>query len=520
MRRAQRRHMQRIEGLRPRTAAELHRFVRVALGLDVPREPVSDDGCAPFAYLLHTFFEAGESRSSLRSERAWGQGTPPGWGQGTAGGWGQASGDCVVWANRGGGKTLLGAVATLLDLIFKPGIQVRILGGSLEQSSRMHAHLVSLCERPLVRPLLASEPTQRRVALVNASVAEVLAQSQRSVRGVRVHKLRCDEVEQFDPDVWAAAQLVTRSGWCGDVWVQGAVEALSTMHRPGGLMARLVEGDGSSQVGGGRWRVFRWSFLDVIERCAAERACEPCVLWSDCRGRAKHAGGFMQVDDLVSQWQRSSREAWAAEMACRRPRRSDSVYPNFDPDRHVQPTAGQTGTLIGGMDFGLRSPLVMLWARLEGEAGDASPAGQRLHVVDEYVEEGLTLEQHLAAIARRGHDAPTWVGVDPAGRQRNSHSGLSDIDVLRAHGHRVRAQRSKLEEGIERVRRRLDRGTLLIHPRCVKLIAALRGYHFDVERPHRTEPVKDGPDHACDALRYMIVNLERGPAALRVRRYA
>ena len=43
------------------------------------------------------------------------------------------------------------------------------------------------------------------------SPAGVLAQSQRSVRGLRVQKLRCDEVELFDPAVWEAAQLTTRS---------------------------------------------------------------------------------------------------------------------------------------------------------------------------------------------------------------------------------------------------------------------------------------------------------------------
>jgi hypothetical protein len=35
-------------------------------------------------------------------------------------------------------------------------------------------------------------------------------------------------------------------------------------------------------------------------------------------------------------------------------------------------------------------------------------------------------------------------------------------------------------------------------------------YHFDPRHPERDEPVKDGSDHACDALRYMLVNLERG----------
>ena len=44
---------------------------------------------------------------------------------------------------RGAGKTRLGAIATLLDLLHKPGINIRILAGSLEQSLRMWEHLTA-----------------------------------------------------------------------------------------------------------------------------------------------------------------------------------------------------------------------------------------------------------------------------------------------------------------------------------------------------------------------------------------
>ncbi|MFP4144830.1 MAG: hypothetical protein ACOCTI_03870 [Phycisphaeraceae bacterium] len=470
-----------LDVLRPRTRDELGRFVQRALGLRVPAVALEPGSSPPLDYLSWTFFE---------HER-----------------------DAVVWASRGGGKTLLGAVATLLDLLFKPGIQVRILGGSLEQSSRMFEHLRQLCDRPGLRGLLAGQPTRRRVELINGSRAAVLAQSQRSIRGVRVHKLRCDEVEEFDPEVWEAAQLVTRSGWCGSTYVRGRVEAMSTMHRPGGLMSRLI----SRRTGA---KVFRWNYLDVIERCPPGRDCRSCPLHSECRGRAREAAGFLAIDDLVQQWHRTSRDTWAAEMRCRRPRRGDRVYPGFDPRTHVRPAGSdKSGALVGGMDFGLRSPLVMLWARLDCLSGE-----QVVHVVEEYIEPGRTMAQHLTAIDVRTREAglprPAWLGVDPAGRQGNSHSGLSDIDLLRAEGYRVRSRPSRLAEGIELLRCRFDRGTLLVDPRCTRLIEALEQYHFDPRRPQREQPVKDGPDHLCDALRYLVINLESGASPVRVARYA
>lgn len=511
------RRMREFEAVRPRTPGQLHRFVKVVLGLDVPRQAISAAGTPPFAYLCHAFFE--RPTSELVAEGADKQVANA---QPT---------DAVVWANRGGGKTMLGATATLLDLLFKPGVQVRILGGSLEQASRMYEHLLALCDRPAVQGVLAGQPTQRRVQLVNGSTAAVLAQSQRSVRGVRVHKLRCDEVEEFDPEVWEAAQLVTRSGWCGDTFVHGSVEALSTMHRPLGLMSKLTQhgqhGQAAQRDGAAGKAVFRWNYLDVIERCPASRPCEPCVLFRDCKGKAKQAAGFVKIDDLVAQWHRTSLDMWAAEMTCERPRLSDRVYPNFELSRHVAATVGggDDGNVgeaiwVGGMDFGLRSPLVMLWGRVHG----SDPATAVLHIVDEYIQAGKTLEQHLEAMAQqtkaRQLGKLRWLGVDPAGHQRNSHTGLSDVQVLRSHGLSVRTRQSGIRPGIEQVRRRLDRGTLVIHPRCAQLIEAMQGYHFDMHRLGSDEPVKDGPDHACDALRYMIVNLEAGEAPVQVRRWA
>jgi hypothetical protein len=501
-----RRWADRLLAARPGDDEELDRFVRSGLGLEVPREAIEPGHTPPFAYL----------RQAFRGEGA------------------EDGGDCIVWANRGGGKTLLGAVATLLDLVFKPGIEVRVLGGSLAQSSKMYEHLAGFFDRALFRPLVRRPPTQRRIELVNGSRVEILAQSQRAVRGLRVHKLRCDEVDLFDPDIWEAAQLVTRSGWCGDWYVPGTIEALSTMHRPGGLMARLIgdqagvdAAETEERRGALPGKVFRWNALDVVARCPPARACERCELWADCQGRAKSASGFFPVADLVAQWHRASLDTWEAEMLCRRPRLQHSVYPNFDLTQHVQTregglSAGEGCFYVAGMDFGLRSPTVFRGALgAPAEREEAQGPGRA-----EYQQAGRTLRRHVGAIERQalnrgrpGGAALRWVGIDPAGRQRSSHTGLSDVDVLKRAGFAVRARAAPLRDGIERVRRRLDHGTLTVAPRCHGLIEALRSYHFDAERPGQERPVKDGPDHLCDALRYLVVNLELGPRPVAVRQY-
>ena len=515
-----------LRGVRPATADELHGYCRAVLGFDVPRVARTPGGfSAPFDYLRHAFFENERPR------------------------------DCVVWANRGGGKTRLGAIATLLDLVFKPGIEIRILGGSLEQSSKMHAYLREMLERDEFADLLDGKATGKRIELANGSRVEVLAQSEQSVRGVRVQKIRCDEVELFTPEVWQAIQFTTRSAWCGDVFVPGCIEVLSTMHRPYGLMSRLVREDcrdGADDAGFGRdfgeaaatttWgmppaarRLFHWGLLDVLEHCRPQRECERCGLNEDCRGRAKRSRGFLAIDDALQQRDRSAPEAWQAEMLCLTPNRSDCVYSAFDPATHVRaiadgvPAAGRepaSGSCdagkgasaeananakakaiwVGGMDFGFRAPTVVLWACHD-------PRCDVLHVVDEHVAAERTIEQHVEAMRAKPWPAPAWIGIDPAGHQRHEHTGVSTATLLSRAGFRLRARRLELRAGIEAVRARLKsasgRVRLFVDPRCEHLIEALRTYHFPPDRPHDdVEPVKDGADHVCDALRYLVINLD------------
>ena len=127
----------------------------------------------------------------------------------------QGDADPLVWACRGGGKTLVGAIATLLDMLFKPGIEIRILGGSQAQSERMYEHLVRMVESrfrdQMIRSGRLSRITRTGFTFANGSQVELLAQTESSVRGARVQKVRCDEVDLFEQKVWDAVQLTTRS---------------------------------------------------------------------------------------------------------------------------------------------------------------------------------------------------------------------------------------------------------------------------------------------------------------------
>ena len=476
------------------TADELHGWIKRHLGMNIPRKSVCANHQAPFEYLWNAYRDAG---------------------------------DQVVWAPRGGGKTTLGAIATLLDLLHKPTCQVRILGGSLEQSLRMWEHLGPMLEQ-VAENEMDERGRSRRVHLKNGSAAAILTQSQRAVRGQRIQKLRCDEVELFDPQVWEAAQLVTRSRTREEAGgmqeenpgelcaIPAAIEALSTLHVPYGQMQKIITA--AKEAG---TPVLCWCLLDVLEKCRREEPCASCVLEEDCHGVAREkCEGFIRIADAIAMKKRVSRDVWEAEMLCLHPSHKNSVFDAFAVERHVgecnwwkvdDPMLQRTLAI----DFGYVHPFVCLWI-LEDAAG-------RIFVMDEYQATRRTTSANLVAIAERGHKDFMVVACDPSGKQENRQTSSPDTALLKERGYRVLFNYSKVLKGVTQIRELLDPAVgpprLRIHPRCRELIRSMECYHHSEKGGERPEKDNNN-DHHIDALRYYLVTREqRHSATLRSGKY-
>ncbi|MFW5732700.1 MAG: hypothetical protein ACOCZU_05755 [Planctomycetota bacterium] len=456
------------------SSRRLQRLVHKLLGVRVPARAMCPHHHAPLDYLVGSFVD----------QR-----------------------DLLVWANRGGGKTMLAAIATLLDAIYRAPVSICVLGGSFDQSDRLADYIRTMLRD---RPGLGEAKIGReKVHLANGSEIRILAQSQRAVRGQHVQKVRCDEVDLFDEGVWRAVQFATRS----EADTKGSIEVLSTLHRAGGLMDQLVSqapryvpslsADGSAEGVDG-FAMVNWCLWEVIERCGPQRECEHCPLAEDCGGIARRAEGFFSIDDAIAIKARSSRSAWNSEMLCRGAVRDWLVFDEFSRSRHVDEVLYRPGwPTFRAIDFGYRSPLVCLWVQL-------APEG-RVHVIDEYVRARRPLTQHAAAILARDRGPVQMTYVDPAGRQRESTSGSACTEILAAAGIPCAWRGSTIAEGLELLRGALDPAvgepTLAIHPRCTKLIESFETYHYPAPGAGNPNvPVKDGPDHAIDALRYFFVN--------------
>ena len=452
---------------------ELRAWAEKNLELKLPKEAVCPHHQSPFEYLDCAYFERAR--------------------------------DLIVWAPRGGGKTRLGAAASLLDLLHRPGCQVRILGGSLEQSLRMWELL-----GPDVWKLAEAEVQRgrstRRIDFKNGASAAILPQSQRAVRGLHVQKLRCDEVDMFDPDVWEAAQLIARSR--GDV--KGSIEVFSTMHQPSGLMSKIV--DNAVKTGA---KIIKWCILEVLEKCPAERVCESCDLYEDCGGIAKEkCDGFVPIDDVIAMKRRVSKETWESEMLCKYPSLRDCVFGSFNPEIHVleQPPLFGDRDVWLGIDFGYHAPFVCLWIAAYGGG---------FFVLDEYVQQRQTTDVHIEIIQRRRHGYVQNAACDPAGSAPNEQTGRSSVEALMAAGFTVKRRKSRIIDGVEKIRAALrpagGPSRLFIHPRCKHLITAMKGYRYG--KGSGEVPMKDGEhDHLIDALRYFFVNYPE-PGAVQTSRY-
>jgi hypothetical protein len=246
--------------------------------------------------------------------------------------------NAICWANRGGGKTLLGALVTWLDTVFKAGCSTQVLAGSLEQSNRMYEHMTGggdgwgLVNENFYH-LLASAKQMRRgktdkdgemltrsMVLKNFSSINLLTASPKSVRGAHPQKVKLDEIDEMDPRIYEAALStpMTKGGH------QASTHIYSTMHKTYGLMQRVVE-----EAPARGYRLYKWCVLDVLERCKG-RECTGCDLYPECQGRAREADGYYSIENAITKKRQVSEQTWLSEYLCQIPSSEGLIYPEFD----------------------------------------------------------------------------------------------------------------------------------------------------------------------------------------------
>jgi phage terminase large subunit len=156
---------------------------------------------------------------------------------------------------------------------------------------------------------------------------------------------------------------------------------------------------------------------------------------------------------------------------------------------------------VGGLDFGIRNPTVALWGYEDYDGV--------LWITGCHYQANKTILEHSTELPSNVH---WW--ADPAGAQER--------ELLRKAGHSVTPcvhmpirgasgeTKSPLNGGIDMVKERMRSGRLkIVRPKCRELVRELGMYMYDPAKPEKEDPLKQN-DHAPDALRYLVVGLDRG----------
>jgi len=204
------------------TEETLHKFVQLAWGVTIPRTKVCPEHCSPWEAFAHAFF----ARSSI-----------------------------AVWhaSREFGGKSFLLALLGLTESILL-GADVAVLGGSGEQSKRVHRYIQQFLSRPSApRYLLASDPSQTETRFVMGNSIQALMASQRSVRGPHPQRLRMDEIDEMDLSVLEAAlgQTLSKKG------IKSQTVLSSTWQYADGTMSEIMRRAKQRD-----WKIFTWCYKE------------------------------------------------------------------------------------------------------------------------------------------------------------------------------------------------------------------------------------------------------------------
>jgi len=481
----------------PQTPDELHLFIQVAFGVDIPRKAVIPGHSAPFDFVSDLFFQKVKN--------------------------------ALAFANRAGGKTYDVAILNFLDMLFKPGCEIASAGAVLTQATQCYKYFIEFINMPWFvrfdekyrnvtgRSFKAKENKQE-AGFDNGSVQSIIVATEKGLRSPHPQKARLDEIDLLEWETLQTGLSMARSKGRSDSknYIRAQNVFTSTRQVENGSMQKLLDQASAKSIA-----VYEWNIWDVLEPCPRKCIGDPvhgdCPIFEFCQGRAHESQGFFPIDDFISSAQLLDRSKFETEWENKRPSRERLVYSMFEPSKHVigperleQMTGHRvpqaTWQIVSGMDFGATQDHPYVYLKC-----CQLPYNGAWLVFHEYFSRGATLREHAQAIK----SSPFW---------RSGEAIFSDWDAqdrreLRELGVKVVTANKDLEMGINHIQT-LMRGTLpkeepmiyvwgaetdRFRP-CLELIKQLGMYSYPTGldgKPVSSKPIKihdDGPD----ALRYAL----------------
>lgn len=306
------------------------------------------------------------------------------------------------------------------------------------------------------------------ITLINGSKIELKgADNPDSLRGVGIHYLVMDEVQDIDPDAWTKVLRPTLASTGGHALFIGTPKAYNFLHELWSLGQNPQKKAWAS-----------WQFPTITSP-------------------------FIPLEEIEAARADMDEKSFRQEFEASFETMSGRVYYPFDRNEHVKPLKFNPSLPIWvGQDFNI-DPMsaVILQKQRDGS----------VWALDEIVLQSSNSLEAAQELERRywRYKEQITLYPDPAGAYRGHQRGESDLDIFRDSGFRRQKFRRKHPPVADRVNAvnrmlRAANGTirLLIDPRCKKLIEALEQTLYI---PGSREVDKSaGVEHSADALGYPV----------------
>lgn len=320
--------------------------------------------------------------------------------------------------------------------------------------------------------------TRMSIKLINGTRIELKgADKPDTLRGVGLHLVVIDEAQDIAKDTWYKVLYPTLTSTLGRALIIGTPKAFNWLYDIYMLGQRgdtFLDPKGKLRIN----QYKSWQFPTITSP-------------------------FIPQEEIDNARHNMDPKSFAQEFEASFEVMSGRVYYAFDRKKHVGNFAFNPHLpIIIGQDFNI-DPMssVILQPQDNGE----------IWAVDEIILYGSNTQETADEVARRYHRHMKQIAFypDPAGNNRNSARGDSDLQVLRDAGFkdiRFRKKHPAVSDRINAVNRILLTGDgtirLKVDAKCKHLI---NGLEQTIYKPNSREVDKSqGHEHPCDALGYYI----------------
>lgn len=374
----------------------------------------------------------------------------------------------VVVAGRRWGKTQLAKVC-LIKRARRPNSLVWYVAPSYRMAKQiMWPELIASIPPRWVAKV---NETMLMITLVNGTRIELKgADNPDSLRGVGIHFLVLDEVQDIDPEAWVKVLRPTLASTGGHAMFIGTPKSYNFLYD------LFCLGQKIENIINNRWK--SWQFPTITSP-------------------------FIPVEEIEAARHDMDEKSFKQEFEASFETMSGRVYYPFDRKAHVgQYPFNPNLPVWVGQDFNIDPMCSCIIQRQPNNS---------LWVVDEINIRGSSTEEVCDELERRYWRQQREITVypDPAGQYRQHARGESDLDILRQRGFkkmRYRRRHPPIADRVNSVNRMLRAadGTmrLYVNHKCIKTIESLEQTIY--KAGGRDIDKKPGIEHMTDALGYPI----------------